>query len=87
MKDDVFIQRVKEKIERLTDKEIDLAMDSDNPARLDIELADSQPRIVVGSDVLEYAGFARLAIEYAVASIRRGTQISRLEFQVLLSRN
>ncbi len=87
MEDQEFILRVKEKIERLTERYIDLRLDEDNPSRLTLELGSDVPEVVIGSDVLEHAGFARLAIEYAVASIRRGAEVSQLEFQALLSRN
>ena len=87
MEDQEFILRVKEKIERLTERYIDLRLDEDNPSRLTLELSSDVPEVVIGSDVLEHAGFARLAIEYAVASIRRGAEVSQLEFQALLSRN
>ncbi len=87
MDDRVFIQRVKEKIERLTGQEIDLDIDHDNQSRMTLELNIPVPRVVIGADILEHAGFGRLAIEYAVASIKRGAEVSQLEFQVLLSRN
>ena len=87
MDDWEFIQRVKEKIERLTDREIDLDIDREHPDRLTLELGIDVPRVVIGSDMLEHAGFGRLAIEYAVASIKRGAEVSQLEFQALLSRN
>ncbi len=87
MDDREFIQRVKEKIERLTDREIDLDIDREHPDRLTLELGIDVPRVVIGSDMLEHAGFGRLAIEYAVASIKRGAEVSQLEFQALLSRN
>ena len=87
MDDREFIQRVKEKIERLTDREIDLEIDREHPDRLTLELGIDVPRVVIGSDMLEHAGFGRLAIEYAVASIKRGAEVSQLEFQALLSRN
>lgn len=87
LEDQEFILRVKEKIERLTERYIDLRLDEDNPSRLTLELSSDVPEVVIGSDVLEHAGFARLAIEYAVASIRRGAEVSQLEFQALLSRN
>lgn len=87
MDDREFIQRVKEKIERLTGQEIDLDIDHDNQSRMTLELNIPVPRVVIGADVLQHAGFGRLAIEYAVASIKRGAEVSQLEFQALLSRN
>ena len=87
MDDQEFIERVKEKIERLAGQEIELGLDEENPSRLTLELDEAIPRVVIGADVLDHAGFARLAIEYAVASIRRGAEVSQLEFQALLSRN
>ena len=87
MDDREFIQRVKEKIERLTGQEIDLDIDHENQSRMTLELNIDVPRVVIGADVLQHAGFGRLAIEYAVASIKRGAEVSQLEFQALLSRN
>ena len=87
MEDREFVQRVKQKIERLTGQEIDLDIDYDNQSRMTLELNIAVPRVVIGSDMLHHAGFGRLAIEYAVASIKRGGEVSQLEFQALLSRN
>ena len=87
MDDQVFIDRVKEKIERLTGREIDLQLDPQERSRLDVDPSISVPKVVLGSDALKYAGFARMAVEYAVASIRRGSEVPPLEFQTLLSRN
>lgn len=87
MDDREFIGRIKEKIERLTGQEVDLDIDHDNEARMTLELNIAVPRVVIGAKMLEHAGFARLAIEYAVASIVRGAEVSELEFQTLLSRN
>ena len=43
--------------------------------------------VVFGSNVLQYAGFARMCIEYAVESIRQERTIDTLEFHLLLARN
>ena len=43
--------------------------------------------LVMGHNILEYSGFARLCTEYAVASIRQQREIPEIEFQMLLARN
>ena len=45
------------------------------------------PVVIMGHNVFEYSGFARLCTEYAVASIRQQREIPEIEFQMLLSRN
>ena len=87
MDDREFLDRLKSKIERLADCEIDLQMDTDNQSKLAVDLLASLPRVTVGSNLLHYPGFARMAVEYAVESIRQGREIPPLEFQFLLSRN
>jgi hypothetical protein len=82
-----FLDKIKNKIERLTGNEIKLAVDSAEPGQLAVELGSSVPQVTLGSNVLQFSGFARMAVEYAVASIREGREISVLEFHILLARN
>ena len=87
MDDQEFFQRVKAKIQRLTEREIDLQIDATKGSALSVELVGSRPRVTVGANILKYPGFARIVVEYSVACIRQERQIPPLEFQVLLSRN
>jgi hypothetical protein len=41
----------------------------------------------MGRNILEYAGFARMCVEYAVESIRQQRAITPIEFHMLLARN
>ena len=87
MDDQEFLDQVKQKIERLTGREIVLHIDHDDTSKLEVDNGASIPEVVVGSKLLQYSGFARMAVEYAVASIKEGREIQPLEFQLLLSRN
>ncbi len=87
MDDQEFLDRIKAKIERLTGTEIRLHLDvaSENQIKLDLERP--IPEVTLGSNILQHSGFARMAIEYAVASIRQKRELGLLEFQVLMARN
>jgi hypothetical protein len=54
---------------------------------MSIDLNGPEPVITLGSNAVRYSGFARMAIEYAVASIRERREIGQLEFHILLARN
>ena len=43
--------------------------------------------VILGSNALQYAGFARMAIEYPVVSMCKRRELGSLEFHVLLARN
>ncbi len=75
------------KIERLTGGPISLVIDEVDAKKLEVTLEGMIPRVMMGSAVRAYPGFARMCVEYAVASIREGREIGPLEFQVLLGRN
>ena len=45
------------------------------------------PLVIMGNHALEYTGFARMGIEYAVACIRKERPIEPMEFHMLLARN
>ena len=87
MEDDQFIERIRLKIERLTQRRVDLEIDREEVNQLQVDLGREVPRVVLGSNVLRYSGFARMCIEYAVASIRVQRPIDVLEFHLLLARN
>ena len=87
MDDEKFIQRLKAKIERLTGTPVELRLDTGNASQLMVDLGSPVPEVVLGSQVLTYSGFARMAVEYAVAAIRAQRNLGRLEFEVLLARN
>ena len=85
--DDQFIRRIREKIERLTERSIDLRIDHDDASQLRVELEPEVPRVVLGSNIYKYAGFARMCVEYSVATIREQRPIDTLEFHLILARN
>lgn len=87
MDDHNFLDKLQEKIERLTGTPIDLVVDEADTDRLEVDLLGPLPNVLIGSAVLQYPGFARMCVEYAVASIREGRKISVLEFHVVLGRN
>ena len=86
--DDInFINRIQDKIERATGRSVELHIDDENSNALEVDLKGPLPWLVFGDAVLQYPGFARLCIEYSVACIREGRQISTLEFHAVLGRN
>lgn len=87
MEDDNFLDEVQGKIERLTGRTVGLFIDESNSSRLEVDLNEQIPKIQMGSAVLQYPGFARMCIEYAVVSINRGRQVGALEFHMVLGRN
>ena len=87
MNDQEFIDRLQEKIERLTGRDIELRIDEDDVGLLGVHFGREVPVVVMGRNIFEYSGFARLCTEYAVASIREQREIPEIEFQMLLSRN
>lgn len=52
-----------------------------------MELERETPLVVLGSNIFEFSGFARMCVEYAVESIRKQRPIEILEFHLLLARN
>lgn len=87
MDDQQFIDRIVDKIERLTGRRVDLQVDHEDAGRLDVNLDPEVPMVTLGSNIFRYSGFARLCIEYATASIQRQRPIDMLEFHLLLARN
>ena len=87
MENDEFIQRIREKIERLTDGPVDLRVDVEDLNRIQIDLDPGAPQVTLGANIYKYSGFARMCVEYAVASIRERRDLESLEFHMLLARN
>ena len=63
------------------------SIDDDSGTQLEVDFDREVPLVVMGHNILEYSGFARLCTEYAVASIRQQRVIPENEFQLLLARN
>ena len=78
---------MKAKIETMAGKPVSMMIDRKKTDRLEVDPDEYEPKVIVGAAVLKYPGFARMCIEYAVASIRRGRPISTLEFHMVLGRN
>ena len=87
MEDHDFVERIQEKIERLTGRKVELRIDEEDASKIGVELQGDLPVVILGNNVLEYSGFARMGIEYAVACIREERAIDPVEFHVLLARN
>ena len=87
MEDNQFVQRLHDKIERLTEGRIDLEIDREDGSQLRVELERETPLVVLGFNIFEFSGFARMCVEYAVESIRKQRPIEILEFHLLLARN
>jgi hypothetical protein len=87
MNDDVFLDRLKIKIEKMTGRPVDLIVDYDVDDRLMVDLENEIPKVTLGSAVLQYPGFARMCLEYVIASISKGRAVDTLEFHVILGRN
>ena len=87
MDDEEFIQRIVEKIQRLTGTRVEVEVDRQDGGKLEVELTGEVPRVLLGAHIFQYAGFARMCVEYAVASIKQDRPIDVLEFHMLLARN
>ena len=87
MDDEQFLERIHQKIERLTGCTIQLEIDQEETHQLKVELEREVPLVVLGANIFQYSGFARMCVEYAVASIRQQRPIDVLEFHLLLARN
>ena len=83
MEDDEFVERIHRKIERMTQRAVEVQVDREELNQLQVDLHREVPLVVVGSNVLRYSGFARMCIEYAVESIKQQRTIDTLEFHLL----
>ncbi len=87
MEDQEFVDQIREKIERLSGRQVELRIDEEDSTQIGVELNGELPLVTLGKNVMEYSGFARMGIEYAVACIREERAIEPVEFHVLLARN
>ena len=87
MDDERFFERIQKKIERLTGRKIQLEIDQEETSQLKVELEREVPLVVLGANIFQYSGFARMCVEYVVESIRMQRPIDVLEFHLLLARN
>lgn len=87
MEDEVFIERIHRKIERMSGRSVELHIDREELNQLQVEPFREVPLVILGANVLHYSGFARMCIEYAVESIKQQRTIDMLEFHLLLARN
>lgn len=87
MDDHIFLTRLQDKLERITNRDVELRVVDDDPTFLEVDLEGAIPRVTLGRNVYDYPGFARMCLEYAAASINQGRHIGELEFHVLLARN
>ena len=87
MDDQIFLERIRQKIERMTQRTVEVQIDQEELNQLKVDLEREVPLVVVGANVFLYSGFARMCIEYAVESIKQQRTIDTLEFHLLLARN
>ncbi len=82
-----IVTRLQNKLERITNRDVEVSVIDDDPSYLEVDLDSMTPRVVLGSHIYQHPGFARMCLEYAAASINEGRHIGELEFHVLLARN
>ena len=87
MDDHIFLDRLHRKIERMTERAVEVQVDQEELNQLQVDLQREVPLVVVGANVYRYSGFARMCVEYAVESIKKQRTIDTLEFHLLLARN
>ncbi|MSQ06571.1 MAG: hypothetical protein EXR54_01360 [Dehalococcoidia bacterium] len=87
MDDGQFLRRIQDKIERMAGRSIELQVDREEATQIRVELERPVPLVVLGSDIFQYSGFARMCVEYVVESLRKHRAIDTLEFHLLLARN
>ena len=87
MEDEKFLEQINIKITRLTGRQVILKLDSEDPWCMAVGFNEGESTVTIGNGALKFSGFARMCIEYAVACIRAGKEITTMEFHVLLQRN
>ena len=87
MENNKFVSRLHNKLERVTNRDVEVAVNDADPNFLEVDLEAVVPRVTLGSNIYEYPGFARMCLEYAAASRNEGRHIGELEFHMLLARN
>jgi hypothetical protein len=85
MEDAEFLRRMRERIQQSTGRAVELVLGEEGEFALD--LAARVPRVVMGKDVLQYAGKARMLTEYVILCLKQGRQVPEQEFQLFLRRN
>ena len=63
MDDDVFLARLQDKLERITNRDVELRVVDDDPTYLEVDLEGATPRVVLGRNVYDYPGFAQMCLE------------------------
>ena len=87
MENHTFVTRLHNKLERITNRDVDVSVNDEDPNYLEVDLETTVPKVVLGHNIYEYPGFARMCLEYAAASINKGRHIGELEFHLVLARN
>ncbi len=87
MENNTFVTRLHNKLERITNRDVDVSVNDEDPNYLEVDLETTVPKVVLGRNIYEYPGFARMCLEYAAASINKGRHIGELEFHLVLARN
>ena len=87
MDDDEFIDRMKEKIESTAETLIELVIDDQDKRRLEVDLSESRPKVIFGSDALLYSGLARMFSQYAILCLKERRLVEQQEFLLFMRRN
>ena len=87
MEDAEFIERMKQKIAAAAGLDIELEIDAEDKRRFSIDLSTPVPRVVFGSDALEYSGLARMLSQYAILCLKERREVAEDEFLRYLRRN
>lgn len=83
----IFLERIVEKIERMTQRTMEMQAYQDELNQLNEDPQRQEPQVVVGANIFRYFDFARMGIEYAVESLKQERIIDTLKFHLLLARN
>ena len=83
----IFLECIVEKIERMTQRTMEVQVDQDELNQLKEDPQRQEPLAVVGVNIFLYSDFARMCIEYAVESLKQERIIGTLESHLLLARN
>ena len=60
MEDAQFVTRLKAKLELITDRDVELRVKEDDPNCLEVDLNSLVPQVVLGRNIYDYPGFARM---------------------------
>ncbi|MFQ5861267.1 MAG: hypothetical protein ACE5IG_06950, partial [Dehalococcoidia bacterium] len=67
-----YLERIRRKIQARTGLEVELVLETEDKGQVAVDLSGPVPRVIMGADVLQYPGLARMGIEYAVACLQKG---------------